>query len=86
MRQKRFIVEMTIDGSVRPVEVMAENREDAKDKAEAKYPYPEATRTWLAYTPSEWLKILRGEEPTTQPDRRARRAAMRRANARNRAR
>jgi len=48
----RWIVEMTIGGSVRAVEVTARSREGAKDAAEKAH--PEAERIWGAYTLREW--------------------------------
>jgi hypothetical protein len=53
----RWIVEMTIDGSVRPVEVQADGSEAAKDAAEAKH--PEATRIYGAHTLRQWSRVLR---------------------------
>jgi hypothetical protein len=52
---RTYIVEMTIDGSVKPVKVMAESRDLAKDAAELKH--PQATRIYNAYTVAEWCKL-----------------------------
>ena len=54
---KRWIVEMTIGGSVRPIAVRADSRDGAKDAAEAKH--PEATRIYGAHTAREWAGIVR---------------------------
>lgn len=56
----RWVVEMTIDGSVRPVVVRAESREAAKDAAEVQE--PRATRIYGAYTAREWAAIERKDE------------------------
>ena len=52
----RWIVEMTIRGSVQAVKVAARSRGAAKDAAEKAH--PEAERIWGAYTLREWQRLI----------------------------
>lgn len=54
---KHWIVELTIDGSVRPVAVRAADSDAAKDAAGAKH--PDATRIYGSYTARQWAAICR---------------------------
>ena len=57
LTETTWVVELTINGSIRPIQVKASSAERAKDAACEVH--PEAERCWNAYTLRQWQRIIR---------------------------